>query len=163
MVAGCLRGTTGDHPAHSYAAASGESVCWFTDADSQSGSARTAALRFGPPGSAICPHRRQKPHHDALESQPGPDGLTSKRMSKLRYRAIRTATFEPSAAFQRRHRPGDAFSAKSRMNQRRACSDLMEDRGDFRGLGDQAGAAKRSYSAWAALRFSALTFKVRQL
>ena len=33
MVAGCLRGTTGDHRAHSYAGASGESVSWFTDAD----------------------------------------------------------------------------------------------------------------------------------
>jgi hypothetical protein len=31
--------------------------------------------------------------------------------------------------------------------------DLLCDRGDFRGPGDQACAAKRSYSAWAALRF----------
>jgi hypothetical protein len=108
-------------------------------------------------------HRRQKPRHDALESQRGPDGLTSKRISELRCRAIRTATFEPSARFHRRRPPGDAPSAKGRMNQRRACRDLMEDRGDFRGLGDQAGAAKRSYSARAALRFSALTSKARQL
>ena len=44
------------------------------------------------------------------------------------------------------------------MNQPRDCTDLIEDRADFRGHGDQASAAKRAYSAWAALRFSALTF-----
>lgn len=34
-----------------------------------------------------------------------------------------------------------------------ACVDVLFDQGDFRGPGDQACAAKRSYSAWAALRF----------
>jgi hypothetical protein len=42
------------------------------------------------------------------------------------------------------------------MNLKAACADLIFDRGDFRGLGDQASAAKRSYSARAALCFSPL-------
>jgi len=36
----------------------------------------------------------------------------------------------------------------------------MEDRADFRGHGDRASAAERAYSAWAALRFSAISFAV---
>ena len=50
MVAGCLRGTTGDHRAHSYAAASSSSVSWFTDADvrDENGPVRSDKLRGTP-------------------------------------------------------------------------------------------------------------------
>lgn len=46
-----------------------------------------------------------------------------------------------------------AGCSKWTMNLSATCGDLLFGRGDFRGPGDQACAAKRSYSAWTALCF----------
>lgn len=48
------------------------------------------------------------------------------------------------------------------MNLTAAGTDPRFDRGDFRGLGDQASAAKRSYSARAALRFLLLPLRLSE-
>jgi hypothetical protein len=93
----------------------------------------------------------QKPHRDALESQRGPDGCSAKPLRKLpprrsnRYGPIATR-FQPrvrSASRRSRWFDRGITSPKRRMNQRAARADLSSDRGDFRGLGDQASAAKR--------------------